>query len=155
METYTGPFIYWSSALVSSEEALRVTAWMWSRIAKQNKERGWLSSHTNQREMNMQPSLQRHKHTGNHPQHEWTAHRWFFLRAPTRRGEPDWRETEAEVDVDDVRLCCRAHTGRERGNRKSNGFFLITFLLNGISEEGIRMDALSHRKLSGRSGKCS
>lgn len=36
-----------------------------------------------------------------------------------------------------------------------NGLFLITFLLNGISEEGIRLDVLSHREPSGRSGKAS
>lgn len=36
-----------------------------------------------------------------------------------------------------------------------NGLFLITFLLNGISEEGIRLDLLSHREPSGRTGKGS
>lgn len=35
----------------------------------------------------------------------------------TEEGE---RETEA---LDDVRLGCRAHTGRERGNRKSKWAF--------------------------------
>lgn len=81
-----------------------------------------------------------------------------FLRVPMDQqggmSLTEGSEGESE-DLDNARQHCRAHTRREQGCRKSNGLFLITFLLNGISEEGIRLDALSYRKPNGRSREFS
>lgn len=88
------------------------------RADEENKERVWL-------ELNTQPKPQRDRRTSSHLQHGLTAHVWLFWALMGRRGEASLteegeRETEA---LDDVRLGCRAHTGRERGNRKSKWAF--------------------------------
>lgn len=120
------------------------------RAAEKNKECAWL-------ELNTKPTLQTDRHTDNHLQHEQTANGWLFRALMGRQGEVSLteeieRETEA---LDGVRQRCWAHTGRERAIESPNGLFLITFLLNGISEEGIRLDAPSHRSPVEEVGKGS